>query len=472
MTTNTELEKIDKVLSKISGKELKDFVRSYAYTHEDLATALVERYWKPERDNFKEMVEACFAHTSVTCGGMGMPSLDWRQIEKDLAALMKKANSMVRKDNLIDAALISGYVLTTTCQEFKHDHRNYKPVSYDIWNEENKVLKSIVEQAADMVRKLLIEGDGIEEDSRLGMLGEIAERCEEIGDSYFIRMTWFVDEAMPLLCGDDEKAYMAHISKRMKNKDKYFQYRYIIQKADYWIAHGKKAKAEKLMTDKRDDENVRDHYIDCLMEWKEYQKAVELIDDNADSFKAMYKNWEDKLIDILRLSGDREWLIAECQKRCITGEYKLRYYKALKEPIAKEEWTDFMTKLWDEIDWSSDYECAEAKIAIQEKWYSRLLPFLERNSYNIIELYPEYVKYIPKKDLTAVGEIISKDIERLAMLKENPKEFAWLLERVESVMGHSSIVDGVIREGIRKLIAENPTKVYIKNYLGDLLHQP
>lgn len=469
MTTNTELEKIDKVLSKISGKELKDFVRSYAFTHEDLATALVERYWKPERGNIKEMVEACFAHTGVKSGVFGLPSLDWRQIETDLAALMKKANGMVRKDNLIDAALIAGYVLTTTCQEFRHDHRNYKPVSYDIWNEENKVLKSIVEQAADMVRRLLIEGDGIEEDSRLGMLREIAERCEEIGDGYFIRMTWLVDEAIPLLCGDDEKTYMAHISKRIKNKDKYFQYRYIIQKADYWIAHGKKAKAEKLLMEKRDNENVRDHYIDCLMVWKEYRKAVELIDDNADSFKAMYKNWEDKLIDILKQSGDREWLISECRKRCIAGEYKFRYYKALKETIAKEEWTDFISKLWDEIDWSTDYECAEAKIAIQEKWYGRLLPFLERNSYKILNLFPTYVKYIPKKDLTAVGEIINKEIKRLAILKEKPKEFAWLLERVESVMGHSSIVDGVIKEGIGKLIAENPTKVYMKKYLGSLL---
>lgn len=472
MTANTDLEKIQKVLSKISGKELKEFVRTYALTHDDLATALVERYWKPERGNIREMVEACFAHTGVESGVYGMPSLAWRQIETDLAALMKKANSMVRKDNLIDAALIAGYVLTTTCKEFGQDHRNYTPARHDLWAEENKVLRGIVEQAEDMERKLLIESDGIEEDSRLGMLGEIAERCEEIGDNYLMRLTWFVDEAMPLLCGDDEKAYMAHISKRMKNnKDKFFHHRYIIQKADYWIAHGKKAKAERLLTDKRDDENVRDHYIDCLTEWKEYKKAVELIDDNEDSFKAMYKNWEDRLIDILRLSGDREWLIAECRKRCITGEYKLRYYKALKETVAKEEWTDFMTKLWDDIDWSKDYDDAEAKIAIQEKWYSRLLPFLKRNSYNIIELYPEYVKYIPKKDLKAVGEMISKDIERLAMLNEKPKEFAWLLERVESVMGHSGIVDGVIRDGIRGLIAENPEKAYIKNYLGDLLHQ-
>ena len=69
-----------------------------------------------------------------------------------------------------------------------------------------------------MVRELLINSDEIEEDSRLGMLGEIAEQCEEIGDNYFMRFEWFVDEAMPLLCGDDEKAYLAHISKRLKTR--------------------------------------------------------------------------------------------------------------------------------------------------------------------------------------------------------------------------------------------------------------
>ena len=65
MNTNTQIDKIDKVLSKISGKEMKAFVWQYAATHEDFATALVEKYWKPERGNYKEQVEACFAHAGV-----------------------------------------------------------------------------------------------------------------------------------------------------------------------------------------------------------------------------------------------------------------------------------------------------------------------------------------------------------------------------------------------------------------------
>ena len=99
MNTNTQLGKIDKVLSKISGKEMKNFVRLYAATHEDFATALVEKYWKPERGNYKEMVEI-------------------------------------------------------TCREFEHDHQGFKPLRYDLWAEENKVLKEIVTKSADMVMDL------------------------------------------------------------------------------------------------------------------------------------------------------------------------------------------------------------------------------------------------------------------------------------------------------------------------------
>lgn len=44
MNTNTDLDKIDKVLSKITGKELKSFVRLFSYTHDDFVTALVEKY--------------------------------------------------------------------------------------------------------------------------------------------------------------------------------------------------------------------------------------------------------------------------------------------------------------------------------------------------------------------------------------------------------------------------------------------
>lgn len=470
MNTNTNFDKIDKVLSKISGKELKSFVRVYSYTHDDFATALVEKYWKPERGNYKEQVEACFAHAGVLGKRFGEPDLDWRKIEKDLQAVMRKAASMRKKGNLIDAAIIAGYVMTTTCGEFERDHEHYKPVRYDLWAEENKVLKGIVNQTADMVRELLIQSDEIEEDSRLGMLGDIVKRCDEIGDNYFMRFEWFVDEAMPLLCGDDEKAYLAHICKRLKNKkEKYFHYRYYIQKADYWVAHGKRAKAEKLMWEKRDDENIRDHYIDSLIEWGEYKKAVEVIDDNKDDFHSYSKKWEDKVVKALKLSGDKEWLIEECKKRFIVSGYRIKYYEALKKVIDRNEWPAFFDELWKMPDWEHDYEDAEAKILIKEERLDLLKDMFVHKHWNLWELYPEYIKYVPKQDHAFVGEILFKDIKRLALLKEKPKEFNWLLGQIERVMRKSAAVDKIIKNGIRQLIADYPDRYYFKSYLGSIL---
>lgn len=468
MNTNTQIDKIDKVLSKISVKEMKNFVRQYATTHEDFATALVEKYWKPERGNYKEMVEACFAHTNLSGSRFG---LDWRKIEQDLLAVMRKAVSMRKKGNLIDAALIAGYVMVITCREFEHDHQGFKPLRYDLWAEENKVLKDIVTKSADMVRDLLINSDEIEDDSRLGMLQEIVDQCEEIGDNYFMRFEWFVDEAMPLLCGDDEKRYLAHISKRLKNKrEKYFHYMYYIQKADYWIAHGKRTKAEKLMWDKRDDENVRDHYIDCLIEWGEYKKAVEVIDDNKDDFRSYSKKWEDKVVKALKLSGDKEWLIEECRSRFITSGYKLKYYEALKEEIGKEEWSSFLDKLWNDTDWSEgEYQDAEGKIIIAEKRFECMRDMFVHKHWNLWEVYKKFVKYVPKKDLPFVGETLFNDIKRMALLKEKPKEFAWLVAYVQGYMGLSTVVDRTIKEGIKQLIADYPDNYYFKSYLGSLL---
>ena len=37
------------------------------------------------------MVEACFAHVGVLGKRFGEPDLDWRKIEKDLQAVMRKA---------------------------------------------------------------------------------------------------------------------------------------------------------------------------------------------------------------------------------------------------------------------------------------------------------------------------------------------------------------------------------------------
>lgn len=110
-----------------------------------------------------------------------------------------------------------------------------------------------------------------------------------------------------------------------------------------------------------------------------------------------------------------------------------------------------------------------AKILIKEERLDLLKDMFEHEHWDLWELYPEYIKYVPKQDHAFVGEILFKDIKRLALLKEKPKEFNWLLGQIERVMRKSAVVDKIIKNGIRQLIADYPDKYYFKSYLGSIL---
>lgn len=197
---------------------------------------------------------------------------------------------------------------------------------------------------------------------------------------------------------------------------------------------------------------------------------MEVIDDNKDDFRSYSKKWEDKVVKALKLSGDKDWLIEECRRRFIVSGYKLKYYEALKEVISKDGWPSFLDKLWNGTDWNEgEYEDAEGKIIIAEKRFEWMRDMFVHKSWNLWEVYKKFVKYVPKKELPFVGETLINDIKRMALLKEKPKEFAWLVAYVESYMGLSAVVDRVIKEGIKQLIAEYPDKYYFKSYLGSLL---
>ena len=110
-------------------------------------------------------------------------------------------------------------------------------------------------------------------------------------------------------------------------------------------------------------------------------------------------------------------------------------------------------------DWEHDYEDAEAKILVKEERLDLLKDMFVH----------KHIKYVPKQDHAFVGEILFKDIKRLALLKEKPKEFNWLLGQIERVMRKSAAVDKIIKNGIRQLIADYPDKYYFKSYLGRIL---
>lgn len=104
------------------------------------------------------------------------------------------------------------------------------------------------------------------------------------------------------------------------------------------------------------------------------------------------------MVKALKLSGDKEWLIEECKKRFVVSGYRIKYYEALKEVIDRNEWPVFCDELWKMPDWEHDYEDAEAKILVKEERLDLLKDMFVHKHWNLWELYPEYIKYVPKQD--------------------------------------------------------------------------
>ena len=54
--------KLAQVIEQIPKDVLYDFCCSYAQEHEELAMALVSEFWRPEKDDYRSMVQQCLMH--------------------------------------------------------------------------------------------------------------------------------------------------------------------------------------------------------------------------------------------------------------------------------------------------------------------------------------------------------------------------------------------------------------------------
>ena len=120
------------VLEQIPKEVLYDFLCDYAQSHEELAMALVSEFWRPEKDDYRSMVQQCLMHPTPA-GIKSGDGYDWCAVAYDLESLMDLADQKVKAGSLLDAAEIARYVITLTCAEYETDHpygENYN----DTWD--------------------------------------------------------------------------------------------------------------------------------------------------------------------------------------------------------------------------------------------------------------------------------------------------------------------------------------------------
>lgn len=384
----TDIEKIDKIFEKTPNKNLLQWMRLKAYTDSKFALSLLDEFWKPDKKDVQSLVESCFMHSYPT------RSLKyfWPDVISDLEKMMDRAELDVKKKEFIEAAEISRLVIVMTCRAYQEDFSEYQQYLAPVL--------PVISRAEDIIRSVLMEGDGIDEDSRRGILSELLEECIVLKGNPVRKFDRLIEEAGVLAW--PMKKYLTFVNAKLRRKYDPDRSLHIANKVKCLALHGEKKKIEECLEKELKDEKSRMLYVDYLIEWQEYGKALRIAEERPDT--VYFLNWTDKEFEILDKTGDRATAIDYCHRQFMKSHYRFPYYQKLKTLISKGEWSDYLFRLLSHCDFDCDYDHSEPKIYIEEKLTNRFFAYFNRKTYCDIEDLEKYGQYLSEYERPKVVE--------------------------------------------------------------------
>ena len=457
---NAELSsKLAQVIEQIPKDVLYDFCCSYAQEHEELAMALVSEFWRPEKDDYRSMVQQCLMHPTPS-GIKNGDGYDWGAIAVDLSRMMNLADEKVKDGSLLDAAEIARCVMTLTCAEYEADHP-YGEQYGEIWWLRRKPLKEVLERARVMLTELLICGDDIDDDSQRGLMKEIVAECKPYKKSHICRMDEFLENAQAKVL--TPKRYLSWLQKKVDNtRGGFFRKPYLEKMVRFLDKMGKRDEAiAALEANKDKDDELRLLYVDMLTEWKMYDEALKVA-DVVDSARSCIYSYPKKILAILDLINDRDRTIEVCKAQFKKTDRKQVYFDRLQKEMTKEEWEAFIDdtiRNADEV-FVHDYDDVEAQIYMKRKMYDHLVKFCMHTSYNAEENLANYAKYMSEADQRLVAQDIIERMKRRAPECKRGDDYDHFAGWIRRLYNSSSECEKIAREVAEEIVHENPNKAF------------
>lgn len=401
--------KLTQVFESTKKKALLDFMADYARSHEDLAMALVNEFWKAEKDDYRSMVQKCLMHPT-RLGPKSIEAYDWTAVASDLSGMMRLAQKKEKQGDLLDAAEIARWIIVLTCTEYEKDHP-YGEQYGEMWCLRRKLLRDTMDQAKEMVTRLLIKGDGIDEDSQRGLMKEIVEACKPYKKTHICKVDELIEDAQEKILS--EKRYLSWLSKKLEayTRGDYFLKPYFEKKVRLLDRLGRRSEAIEFMESSRRSDEFLFLSIQILMEWKEYEEALVLTDINPKHRVIYMHRYDDLTMEILDKIGDPDRKISVCKDRFCKLEWKKFYFDKLHDLLTPEEWEQFLDETIADADriFFSDYDGIEAQIYASRGQYDKIVIACQRHEYKCEDYLKQYGKHMTETDQRlAAQEIVGR----------------------------------------------------------------
>lgn len=458
--------KLSQVMEQIPRDVLYDFLCSYAQSHEDLAMALVNEFWRAEKDDYRSMVQQCLMHPTPS-GIKNGDGYEWSAVAAALSRMMALADEKMKEGSLLDAAEISRYVMTLTCVEYEADHP-YGETYGEVWWLRRKPLMEVLGRARVMLTELLIIGDGIDDDSQRGLMKKIVAECKPFKKSHICRIDAFLDDAQEKVL--TPKRYLLWLQKKVESVRISFEKKDYLEKlVRYLDKRGQRSEAINLMERYKSNEDLRNLYIDMLIEWKMYDEAVVLTDISGEK-GVFLGDYSGKTFEVLDMIGNQEKTVEVFKYRFQTVDRKQPYYDKLREVLEKEEWNGFIDGIICDADevFQADYDDVEAQIYMERKMYDHLVKFCLHTTYQAEENLEKYAKYMSEDDQRLVAQDIIRRMKLRAPECKSGKDYDHFANWMKRLADSSPVCKQIAKETAEEILKENPNKPF-KRWLEKLV---
>lgn len=390
----TDREKIDRIFEKTPNKHLLEWMRLKAMTDDKFLLSMLDEFWKPDKKDVRALVESCFMHPSA----LATQKYRWLEVIPDLEGMMAQVEKDLKKKDYVEAVMISRFVLTMVCRAYKEDFSEYSEIIAPA--------RPLAVRAEEVIRDILMDGDDVDEESRIGMLSELLEECQEIGDNPLHSLKWLIEDggivAWPM------RQYLTFINAKLRKKRDFCRDRHVANKVKCLLLHGERKKASECLEKELGDEKSRMLYVNCLLEWKEYDKALKVAEERPQHF--YMHDWVGKEFEILDAEGDKVKTLTFCRRRFLTEERRTPYYRKLKSVVSPDKWHDYLETLLGECDFKCDYDDTQATIYIEEGITDRMMAFFENQGYWDLSDLKKYGKYLNDEEKKLLVERYAEDL--------------------------------------------------------------
>ena len=318
-----------------------------------------------------------------------------------------------------------------------------------------------------MLIDLLINGEDIDDDSQRGLMKEIVAVCKPFKKSHICRIDDFLEDAQAKVLSP--KRYISWLQKKLDSvRGSFFKKSYLEKLVRFLDKTGQRSEAIKIMEAWKSSEDLRNIYIDILIEWRMYDEAILLL-DISDEKEVFLDDYSDKTFEVLDKIGSRDKTIEVCKYRFRTVERKLPYYEKLREVLSKKEWKAFIDDVIAQADevFEDDYDDVEAQIYLERKMYDHLVKFCLHTSYNAEENLENYAKYMSEADQRLVAQHIIERMKRRAPECKKGDDYDHFASWIKRLYNSSPVCEKIAREVAEEIVKENPGKSF-RRYLEDV----